>query len=76
MLVDWNISITGAHAGEPRVKTIEAVPGMYKVVFIICRTREEAETTKAQTEKALLYSVDSSTPLTYNADQAVRGMGV
>ncbi len=50
-IIGWNIQILDEFQQMPEVKIIDAVPGMYKIVFITCRTWEEAVEIKTRIEQ-------------------------
>ena len=46
MKTDWNIQILGSFGKAPEVKIIDAVPDVYRIIFITCSKWEEAEQIK------------------------------
>ena len=51
MKTDWNIQILGIFGKAPEVKIIDAVPDVYRIIFITCSKWEEAEQIKKQIEQ-------------------------
>jgi len=58
MKTDWNIQILSSFNKEPEVRVIDAVPDIYKIVFITCSTWEEAEKTKKQIEQEVRHDAE------------------
>ena len=52
--IDWNIHIYDSFDKDPKTETIDAVPGKHKIVFITCRTWEDAEKIKTHIEQEIV----------------------
>ena len=50
-IISWNVQILESYDHAPEVKVVDAVPGRFEIVFITCRTWEEAEKTKDRIEQ-------------------------
>ena len=56
---DWNIHILSSFDKEPEIKIIDAVPDIYRIIFITCTTWEEAEKTKKQIEQEIRHDTEN-----------------